>query len=193
MRLEEEQDAGASLRDIAIEDDDVVLAQLLFARDVWRLPVGRRMPAGLEPDPGLRLDAPFDAGDLVARWEQDFSARLAFLADARRAAAPTDLLALREWLAAQTRPWDLVLGDFFPSREYWSWSATRLEAGDPRRPRPEADTLPELVRASEAGLARVIVLPLAGRWHAALGHDALLVSAGTRADPAAYAAALAGR
>jgi hypothetical protein len=192
---------------IRVDDDLQSLLELLWVREAWQLhPIGDDLPPALVDTPiavapAMRRSAPTSEWEAAWThvWEEalqhagttpspDIFERL----QATPNGSPDRARLLRELVGPSWR--EEVGGEAFTDEaEQWMQaqfeqrvrpSSTRLEA------QPERLSLEALIEAWKCGLTTVVQIPCRGTFTRRIGPHAILVTAGTRADPERYAEAL---
>lgn len=190
---------------IEVEDSPHALLDLLWLREACDLrPGGVDLPPLLVHPPDRRVPIDPERARLWrAAWPIVWDEVLEHAGRPRQADRLTDVAALppgSDERAAMIRAfigptWRERFGDdVFDDDGYREWVAADADRQVARQLEyersPERVALPALVPAWEAGLAKVITIPCHGAFTRVVGPQALLVTAGTRADPEAYGAAL---
>ncbi|MGT2426276.1 hypothetical protein [Amnibacterium kyonggiense] len=107
-------------------------------------------------------------------------------------ASPDRAALFREFIGPTWR--DRFGDEVFDDDGYRDWIAADAERQLSRQLEyersPERVALPALIPAWEAGLAKVVTIPVRGSFTRVVGPAALLVATATRDDPDAYRAAL---
>lgn len=163
---------------LTIDDRCPDVVVLLFVRHIWGLEASG-LPT-VDPAPAGRSDgtpAPSDLPLWSARWRkiwqsfhrcEDDRDRFGSVWQDRFGDFGIDLDALHEWRSSLA-----------------SWPPP------PLRKSPEWLTSEAVSSAQGRGLSRVLIYPSSASWFEARDHGVLLISRGARADPRAYAEALA--
>ncbi|SFR99023.1 hypothetical protein SAMN04487783_0300 [Agrococcus baldri] len=187
---------------ISIEDHSSPIEELLWIREAYAL-----QPEGDVPP--LLVQTPEAAGEPedASMWE---AARVQLWSAAVQHAGgviPGERLEalmhtedasderLAALLAMHGPSWRDRFGDAALERGYLEWSGRRFDAltqamQQPLRETPEHRSLAALIAAWEAGLTRIVTIPCRSEHTRVISSSALLMTEETRADPAAYAAAL---
>jgi hypothetical protein len=190
---------------ITVESHDHRLCELLWARDVYRIPGSSQAePPPIWPEPVMPPEhlPPVSVrrgwGPLwMQLWREvvDWYAMGDTPVDPGLQALASDPAVGLEQVqqAAAPRSWSDAVGEEYFDRlafAHWEEAAVELLFSAHRAGEPEQDALPALVEAWRRGLNRVIELPALGEYTRTLGASSLMVTAATRADPDAYALAL---
>jgi len=191
---------------LEIEDSPHALLDLLWLREACGLqPTGIDLPPLLRHPPGPAAHAP-DA-DRLRTWQQAWpfvwDEVLAHAGRPRQGDVLTGIAELPPGSAARAArirefigpTWRDRFGDeVFDDDGYRDWVASDADRELAHHlgyeQSPEYVSLPALVPAWEAGLVKVVTIPCSGSFTRVIGPQALLVTAATRDDPAAYAEAL---
>ncbi|SDH66622.1 hypothetical protein SAMN04515691_0469 [Leifsonia sp. 98AMF] len=192
---------------IRVDDDLQSLLELLWVREAWQLhPVGDDLPPALIDTPiavapAMRMSAPTSEWEAVwpRVWEEVLEHAgttprpdIFELLQATPNGSPDRASLLRELVGPSWR--EEVGGEAFTDEaEQWMQaqfeqrvrpSSAGLEA------QPERLSLEALIQAWKCGLTTVVQIPCRGAFTRRIGPHAILVTAGTRADPERYAEAL---
>ncbi len=186
---------------ISIEDHSQALLELLWVRETWSLE-----PIGDEPGPLIDgpegANTPSDVAEWSEAWSTLWEGALAVAAQPLDASAMDSLQASAagssehaELLARLTGPtWRGRFGGQALEAGFSEWSQRQFEKIWPPRhtaaESPERLSLDALVPAWRAGLERVVTIPCRAEHTRVVGTSGLLVTDGTREDPALYAEAL---
>ncbi|MFF2369300.1 hypothetical protein [Agromyces sp. NPDC058110] len=190
---------------ITVEDDPVALVELLWIRDAWDLlPDHDDAPPPLvdAPDPHVGGHAEGDIEAWRQAWPELWDATLRHagkiqdpaLFDAIRDTAgySPERMALLDQLTGPS--WHDRFGNTgFERFQPWQDAQFRQRAADrPTSPdeQPERRSLDALIHAWRLGLTKIVTIPCRGSFTRAIGSHSLLVTDQTRADAAAYSAAL---
>lgn len=194
---------------ITIEDDLQQVLELLWIREAWVLePEGPDLPPLLVDTPAP-LDASVRAAAPVEAWREAWprvwGAVLAHAGNIRDA----DILERLQQSADRSDEraqllleligpsWQDALGAAAGPDDLQQWMHAQFERRVSRRhpvrleERPERAALDALIPAWHCGLTKVAEIPCAGTYTRRIGEHTLIVTAGTRADTARYAEALA--
>ncbi|WP_375385324.1 hypothetical protein [uncultured Microbacterium sp.] len=189
---------------IEVDDSPHTLIELLWVREAWDLrPVGDDLPPLLDApaakDARRHVDTHGWAEDWPTIW-RDAVAHAGTLRDptlfAALQASANGSQQRRELLTKMVGPSarDRFIDAFDDSWSEWSTaqSATRrAERTLPLEEHPERRSLDALIPAWERGLLKIVTIPVRGPHTRRIGPHVLLTTHAIRADPVAYAQALA--
>ena len=192
---------------ITVEDDVQSLVDLLWVRETWNLkPAGDDLPPFLSAT-SVGADGGAASADQMARWQDAWPALWeACLHHAGQipdgglfeqlSGTANGSIERAELLHLLIGPsWRDMFRDEAFTDQYQVWNQGQFDEGFRGRPRlleeePERVSLAALIRAWQAGLSKIVVIPCRGSYTRVIGQHALLVTAETRDDPERYTEAL---
>lgn len=192
---------------ITVEDDVQSLVDLLWVRETWNLkPAGDDLPPFLSAT-SVGADGGAASADQMARWQDAWPALWeACLHHAGQipdgglfeqlSGTANGSIERAELLHLLIGPsWRDMFRDEAFTDQYQVWNQGQFDEGFRGRPRlleeePERVSLAALIRAWQAGLSKIVVIPCRGSHTRVIGQHALLVTAETRDDPERYTEAL---
>ncbi|MEN0085313.1 MAG: hypothetical protein AAGC66_11150 [Leifsonia sp.] len=193
---------------ITIEDDLQQVLELLWIREAWMLePEGPDLPPLLVDTPAP-LDASVRAAAPVEAWRETWprvwravvahtgNVRDADILERLQQSADRSDERARLLLELIGPSWQDALGAAAGPDDLQQWMHAQFERRASRRPvtleeQPERAALDALIPAWRCGLTKIVEIPCGGSHTRRIGEHTLLVTAGTRADTARYAEALA--
>lgn len=188
MRINKWYEAISQL-DLEISFADQNMLALLYMRDVWRVDLEPDIPC-LSPLPigaGTKSPRPvFPAEQWSLNWQQSVTNALAAEShltqnDGSRTQLPT------------LSPYELFERLSIAPEDFSSWVSSCMQSYHRSFPRPRyfSKLVPALTTAAQAGLKRIILLPVEGNFYRWAGSTLLIISPGVEGSLPAYSAALA--